>query len=111
MQPRIDSSVVLPLPDGPISRVSSPGLSVRLTPFSARTRPAPWPSSLAMSRASSTLGAVGVGHRLNTMAGSILMTLPIADTAEIAHMPNVSASSRPARPGVITIGRAVLWLR
>ena len=34
MQPRIDSSVVLPLPEGPISRVSSPGIRSRLTPFS-----------------------------------------------------------------------------
>jgi hypothetical protein len=60
MQPRIDSRVVLPLPDGPISRVSSPGLSARLTPFNARTRPAPWPSSLAISRASSTLAGTSV---------------------------------------------------
>ena len=29
MQPRIDSSVVLPLPDGPISSVSSPCTSER----------------------------------------------------------------------------------
>ena len=35
MQPRIDSNVVLPLPDGPISSVSSPGASAMVTPFSA----------------------------------------------------------------------------
>ena len=37
MQPRIDSSVVLPEPDGPMSKVSSPGRSPADTPFSART--------------------------------------------------------------------------
>jgi hypothetical protein len=29
---------------------------------------------------------------LNTMAGSMRITLPIADRAEIAHMPTVNAS-------------------
>ena len=37
MHPRIDSSVVLPLPDGPINSVSSPPLSAKLTPLSACT--------------------------------------------------------------------------
>ena len=35
MQPSTDSSVVLPLPDGPISNVNSPGLTEILTPLSA----------------------------------------------------------------------------
>ena len=62
MQPRIDSSVVLPEPDGPISRVSSPASSVRLTPFSARTMPAPWPSSLTISVASRMAAAGSSGE-------------------------------------------------
>ena len=126
MQPRIDSSVVLPLPEGPISSVSSPVLSARLTPLSARTLPAPWPRSLTMSRASSTtdvparrgrgrgrcfLYGCDSGHRLNTMAGSMRMTLPIAESAEIAHMTKVRASSSAARPGDMTIGKAVCSLR
>src|SRR5258706_10355594 len=52
MQPRIDSSVVLPLPEGPISRVSSPGISSRLTPLRALTSAAPVPSTLTMLLAS-----------------------------------------------------------
>ena len=43
MQPRIDNSVVLPLPDGPINTVSSPPLSVRLTSLSASTHAGPLP--------------------------------------------------------------------
>ena len=54
IQPRIDRSVVLPLPEGPISRVSSPGTSVRFAPLTARTIPAPVPSSLTISMASRT---------------------------------------------------------
>ena len=111
MQPRIDSSVVLPLPDGPISSVSSPGTSVRLTPLRARTLPAPEPSSLTMSMASRTGSwLTDSAHRLNTIAGSILVTLTIADSAEMAHMPTVNANSQNARPGVMTIGKAVLRL-
>ncbi len=49
----------------------------------------------------------GLGHRLNTMAGSIRITLPIADTAETAHIASVRASSTAASPGVIRIGSAV----
>src|SRR5262249_33971827 len=48
-------------------------------------------------------GRVGY-HRLNTIAGSMRITLPIADSAEMAHMPMVNASSSAARPGVIMIG-------
>ena len=36
------------------------------------------------------------------------MTLPMADSAEMAHMPTVSASSRAASPGVMTMGKALL---
>ena len=63
MQPRIDSNVVLPLPDGPISSVSSPGINERLAPLTARTLPAPEPRSLTMSMASRT-GAWLTGSRL-----------------------------------------------
>jgi hypothetical protein len=55
----MDRSVVLPLPDGPISKVSSPARSAKSTPLSARTLRGPCPSSLTMSRASiTTLPAV-----------------------------------------------------
>ncbi len=37
MHPRIDSSVALPLPDGPINSVNSPRLSAKLTPLRAWT--------------------------------------------------------------------------
>jgi hypothetical protein len=54
MQPRIESSVVLPLPEGPISSVSSPPVTARLTPLSACTRPAPSPRYFTVSMASIT---------------------------------------------------------
>ncbi len=54
MQPRMESSVVLPLPDGPISSVSSPPVTARLTPLSACTRPAPSPRNFTVSMASIT---------------------------------------------------------
>ena len=38
-------------------------------------------------------------HLLNTVAGSIFVTLTIADKAEIAHMPTVSVNSQNAKPG------------
>ena len=57
MQPRMDRSVVLPLPDGPISSVSSPPAMARLTPLSACTCPAPSPRTFTVSTASS-IGAV-----------------------------------------------------
>jgi hypothetical protein len=44
MHPRIRSSVVLPLPEGPISSVNSPRRSDRSTPRNACTWPAPLPS-------------------------------------------------------------------
>ena len=50
--PMIESSVVLPLPDGPIRRTSSPPLSDKLTPLTACTSPAPRPSRLTTSTAS-----------------------------------------------------------
>ena len=50
-------------------------------------------------------------HRLNTTAGSMRMTLPMADSAEMAHMATVSASSKAASPGVMTMGSAVCSLR
>ena len=46
------------------------------------------------------------GHRLNTVAGSIFVTLTMADSAEMAHMPTVNANSQNARPGVMTSGNA-----
>jgi hypothetical protein len=49
MQPSTESSVVLPLPDGPISRVTSPPRSDSETSFKACTAPAPLPSILLMS--------------------------------------------------------------
>src|SRR5262249_13386434 len=64
----------------------------------------------ARTRFSWGVGSFG-DHRLNTMAGSIRITLPIADSAEIAHMPTVNASSSAASPGVIMIGSAVFSVR
>ncbi len=106
MQPRIDSSVVLPLPDGPISSVSSPCTSDRSTPLSATTIPAPLPSSFTTFSHFEN----GARHLLNTMAGSILVTLMIADMAEIADMKSVSPNSDAASPGVMTSGSGVLRL-
>jgi hypothetical protein len=57
MLPSIDSSVVLPLPEGPMRRVSSPQASDRLTPFKACTLPAPSPRNFTISTASIT-GAI-----------------------------------------------------
>ena len=42
-------------------------------------------------------------QRLNTVAGSIRVTLKIADIAEITHIPMVSTKSIAAREGVMTI--------
>src|SRR5262245_23807554 len=53
MQPRMESSVVLPLPDGPMSKVSSPGIRSRLTPFRACTLAAPSPRYFTTPLASS----------------------------------------------------------
>ena len=52
----------------------------------------------------------GSGHRLNTIAGSIFITLAIAASAEIEHIPTVSISNSAARPGVMTMGSAVFSL-
>ena len=103
MQPRMESSVVLPLPDGPISSVSSPPLSARSTPFSARICAAPWPRSLATPVASITR----LAHRVNTMAGSMRVTFMMAAIAETTHMTTVSRNSATVRPGVMTIGSAL----
>ena len=70
MHPRMDSSVVLPLPEGPISRVSSPPLSARLDALERR--------HLA-SAAAKVLRQIHrleqwFGHRVNTMAGSMRVT-------------------------------------
>src|SRR5437763_5844542 len=59
MQPSTDNSVVLPLPEGPISSTSSPPLSDRLTPRSACTFPAPWPRNLTTSVACTTGSLIG----------------------------------------------------
>ncbi len=51
--------------------------------------------------------AVADVYRLNTPAGSILVTLKMADIAATMHMPMVSANSHSARPGVITTFKVV----
>ena len=78
MQPRTESSVVLPLPDGPISRVSSPPVSDRLTPLSACTCAGPVAEELHHVDGFEH----GFGHRVNTMAGSMRITFTIAAMAE-----------------------------
>ncbi len=110
MHPRIERSVVLPLPDGPISSVSSPGRTSRLTPFSARTWFAPSPRIFTIPRASrmapagsSDICVLLIRQRLKTTAGSMRVTLKMAQTAAKMHMPTVRANSSPARPGVMTI--------
>ena len=50
-------------------------------------------------------------HRANTMAGSSLVTLTMAETAEIAHIANVSTKRPMASSGVIRIGSAVCSLK
>ena len=82
MHPRIDSSVVLPLPDGPISSVNSPPLSARLTPLSACT----WRRPVAEEFHDIDGLDDGFGHRVNTIAGSMRVTCTIAAIADIdAH--------------------------
>ena len=46
-------------------------------------------------------------HRLNTVAGSILVTFTIAEMAEIAHINKVTENSPTASCGVMTIGKGV----
>jgi hypothetical protein len=58
MQPRMESSVVLPLPDGPIKSVNSPPVTVRLTPLSASARPGPLPRNFTTSTASSIASVI-----------------------------------------------------
>ncbi len=94
MQPRIDSSVVLPLPEGPISSVSSPPRNDRFTPLSACTCPAPSPRTLTdVDR----LRCTGIGHRVNTMAGSMRVTLTMAAIAETDAHRRRSAANSPTR--------------
>ena len=102
MQPRIDSSVVLPLPDGPISNVSSPPLSDRSTPLSARICAAPTAEILDDARRFHHRPA----HRVNTMAGSMRITFMMAAIAETTHITTVNANRPTVRPGVMTIGNA-----
>ena len=106
MQPRIDSSVVLPLPEGPISSVSSPGMSSRLTPFKALTSAAPLPSTLTMLLAS-RMGSIDLQspYRLKTTAGSMRITLKMALTAASTHMAIVNTNRPQTRLNVMTIGR------
>src|SRR6266576_2975126 len=61
MHPRIDNSVVLPLPDGPINSVNSPRLSAKLTPLRA------WTFSIygrARVRACARYGVLVVGEEM-----------------------------------------------
>src|SRR5262245_48741546 len=59
MHPRIESSVVLPEPEGPMSSVSSPGRRSRLTPLRMCRSPAPVLMVLVMLRAT-MIGSRGV---------------------------------------------------
>ena len=103
MQPRMDSSVVLPLPDGPISSVSSPPLSARSTPLSARICATPVAEVLGDARCFHHQ----LAHRVNTMAGSMRVTFMIAAIAETTHITTVSTNSATVSPGVMTIGSAL----
>lgn len=51
--------------------------------------------------------ANAAAYRLNTPAGSMRVTLKMADTAAIAHMPMVTPNRAAASPGVMTILRVV----
>jgi hypothetical protein len=48
MQPMIESNVVFPLPEGPISSNTSPRKTSKSTPFNARTAATPEPNTLSM---------------------------------------------------------------
>ena len=104
MQPRMDSSVVLPLPDGPISSVNSSALERQVDTLQRADLPGP---------VAEVLGDAGcfhhqVAHRVNTMAGSMRVTFMMAAIAETTHMATVSRNSAMVRPGVMTIGSAPL---
>ena len=103
MQPRMDSSVVLPLPEGPISSVSSPPLERQADALERAT--------LAAPAAEVFLTIHGLqqrlAHRVNTMAGSMRVTFMIAAIAETTHITTVSRNSPAIRPGVMTIGSAL----
>ncbi len=49
-------------------------------------------------------------HLVNTVAGSIFVTLMIAEIADTADMKSVRPKSAPASPGVMTSGSGVLRL-
>ena len=85
----MDSSVVLPLPEGPISSVSSPPFSARLTPLSAAT---------LASAAAKLLRQVHrlkqwFGYRVNTTAGSMRVTWTIAAIEDPMHITRVTTNS------------------
>ena len=65
MHPSMDNSVVLPLPDGPMSSTSSPPVSERLTPRTAATRPAPVPRYFTTSVASITGSVIALAPSLD----------------------------------------------
>ena len=50
MQPMMDKSVVLPLPEGPMNRTTSPGMTSRLTSLRATVSAAPRPKDLPRPR-------------------------------------------------------------
>ena len=83
MQPRIDSSVVLPLPEGPISTVSLPPSSDEIDVVQRL--------HLAWRRCRSVLLTFAglddrIAHRVSTIAGSTRTTRTIEASAEVdAH--------------------------
>ncbi len=96
----IESSVVLPLPEGPMRSVNSPGTSDRFTPLTAR----PCRRRVQLFHDGFCFED-GSAHRLNTIAGSIFVTLMMAEIAEMPDMKSVRPNSARARPGVITRGK------
>ncbi len=107
MQPRIDRSVVLPEPDGPMSKRQFAGNQLDIDALQRNHEPGPVAEFL-----DDTVGFQNglMFHRLNTVAGSIFVTFTMADIAEMAHMATVSAKSQKARLGVMTNGRAEVRL-
>jgi hypothetical protein len=49
----------------------------------------------------------GLGHRMNTIAGSMRVTCTIAAIADITHTATVSRNSLRVNPGLMTTGKAV----
>jgi hypothetical protein len=110
MQPRIDRSVVLPLPDGPIQHRQFAAVE-RHADVLQRLHPrGPAAKNLADLRGLDD----GLDHWVSTIAGSTQTTRTIDAIAEAMHITTVRRKSAIIRLGAITICSALLavkWTR